>query len=344
MDFASDCCAGDCSFRFGRGLVGLASVRAVVAAFIGAVALSACSTSGTAPVSNAGLAHDPTENFSVAKYGPATTKVAAVGAPIPKGGGHYMVGEPYRIAGKTYIPREDPKYAQVGVASWYGADFHGRETANGEIYDLDAVTAAHPTMPLPSYARVTNLDNGRSMTVRVNDRGPFVDSRIIDVSRTVARMLDFEDEGTAKVKVEYVGPATLDGNDEKMLLASYRGPGVAPANVVNFPVRVATREPQPLAPATAPVAAPTSRSAQQAPTLTVASTAAAPAARPAATNAPAATTSLSRSTLVSYAAPQSPTPAEEAAATLGRSDLSEQLKLAAAKKAAELGLKGPALP
>src|SRR4051812_21093086 len=230
-----------------RGPFGVTPVRAIAVAFIvaGAAGLSACSTSGTAPVSSAGLAHDPTENFSVAKYGPAATKVAAVGAPIPKGGGHYMVGEPYRIAGKTYIPREDPKYAQVGVASWYGADFHGRETANGEIYDLDAVTAAHPTMPLPSYARVTNLDNGRSMTVRVNDRGPFVDSRIIDVSRTVARMLDFEDEGTAKVKVEYVGPATLDGNDEKTLLASYRGPGVAPANVVDFPVRVANREPQP---------------------------------------------------------------------------------------------------
>src|SRR6185369_4098570 len=281
---------------------------------------------------------DPTENFSVAKYGPAATKVAAVGAPIPKGGGHYMVGEPYRIAGKTYIPREDPKYAQVGIASWYGANFHGRETANGEIYDLDGVTAAHPTMPLPSYARVTNLDNGRSMTVRVNDRGPFVDNRIIDVSRTVARMLGFEDEGTAKVKVEYVGPATLDGNDEKTLLASYRGPGAAPADVVNFPVRVASTQsqPAPAAPQAAPApAAP--RVAQATPpaaaavSVASATSAPTPAPRPAVAKANDGVQPLTvRTTLAAYATPAALSPAEEAAATLGRPDLSAQLKLAAA--------------
>src|SRR6185436_5757382 len=94
---------------------------------------------------------------------------------------------------------------------------------------LDAVTAAHPTLPLPSYARVTNLENGHSIIVRVNDRGPFVDNRIIDVSRTVARKLDFENDGTAQVRVEYVGPASLEANDEKTLLASYRENGSAPA-------------------------------------------------------------------------------------------------------------------
>ena len=143
---------------------------------------------------------------------------------VPKGGGHYMIGDPYRVAGKTYIPTDNPRYAEVGLASWYGSAFHGRLTANGEVYDVNGLTAAHPTLPLPSYVRVTNLENGRSMTVRVNDRGPFAHDRIIDVSERVADMLGFRQEGTARVKVQYIGPAQLDGLDTKKLLASYHAP------------------------------------------------------------------------------------------------------------------------
>ena len=137
----------------------LARIDVVALVIAAAGALGGCAMGGALP-------HDSSENFSTATYGPASVRTVAYGDTVPKGGGHYMVGEPYRIAGKTYIPREDPHYSQVGIASWYGHDFHGRETANGEIYDLDGVTAAHPTMPLPSYARVTNLENGRSITVR----------------------------------------------------------------------------------------------------------------------------------------------------------------------------------
>ena len=113
------------------------------------------------------------EHFSQAKYGHASAKVVADGQPVPRGGGQYLVGHPYSIAGHRYYPAEDPSYSAVGMASWYGAAFHGRRTANGEVYDMASFSAAHPTMPLPSYARVTNLGNGYSVVVRVNDRGPY---------------------------------------------------------------------------------------------------------------------------------------------------------------------------
>lgn len=164
--------------------------------------------------------------FSSAKYGvPASPKVVADGKPVPKGGGRAVVGKPYKVAGKWYKPKRDPNYEKVGYASWYGPTFHGRMTANGEVFDRNALSAAHTTMPLPSYARVTNLENGRSVTVRVNDRGPFHGNREIDLSERVATMLDYKSKGVAKVKVEYVGPARIDGQDEEYLVASYSGPG-----------------------------------------------------------------------------------------------------------------------
>lgn len=113
-------------------------------------------------------------------------------------------------------------YEKVGKASWYGAEFNGRLTANGEIYNMDNLTAAHPSMPLPSYARVTNLENGASIVVRVNDRGPHVNNRIIDLSKQAATMLDYKDNGLADVKIEYVGRAPLEGNDNEYLIASYK--------------------------------------------------------------------------------------------------------------------------
>lgn len=116
-------------------------------------------------------------------------------------GADYKLGEPYVVDGVAYVPRDDPFYDNVGIASWYGTEFHGRRTANGDTYDMNALTAAHTTLPMPSKVRVTNLDNGRELVVTVNDRGPFVDGRIIDVSRRAAQLLGFEKQGTAKVRV-----------------------------------------------------------------------------------------------------------------------------------------------
>ena len=112
-----------------------------------------------------------------------SARLVESGATVPKGGGVYRVGSPYVVAGRVYIPQDNPHYRADGIASWYGSDFHGRSTANGEIFDAEAITAAHPTLPLPSYVRVTNLSNGRSLIARVNDRGPYAGNRIIDVSK-----------------------------------------------------------------------------------------------------------------------------------------------------------------
>ena len=131
--------------------------------------------------------------------------------PPPKRSGRYKLGSPYVVAGRTYVPRHEPDYDKVGIASWYGDDFHGRLTANGEIYDMRSFTAAHPTLPLPSLVRVTNLENGQSIVVRVNDRGPFVKDRIIDLSKATAIHLGLAQRGTGRVRVTYLGPADLNG-------------------------------------------------------------------------------------------------------------------------------------
>lgn len=123
-------------------------------------------------------------------------------AAILNQGGSYKVGNPYKILGRWYYPKEDYNYKEVGTASWYGPDFHAKKTANGEKYDMHSLTAAHRTLPLPSIVRVTNLENGRSLVVRVNDRGPYARNRIIDVSKKVAQLLGFLEQGTAKVRVE----------------------------------------------------------------------------------------------------------------------------------------------
>ena len=163
--------------------------------------------------------------FADPKYGKVGLDETA-----PKGGGRYQVGRPYSVAGKRYVPREKPTgYRVTGMASWYGVAFHGRKTANGEIYDRNMISAAHPTMPLPSYARVTNLRNNHSIIVRVNDRGPYDGGRVLDVSERTAQLLQFKHLGTAKVKVEYLGQASLNGSDDRKLVASLRnGNGPAP--------------------------------------------------------------------------------------------------------------------
>jgi rare lipoprotein A len=144
-------------------------------------------------------------------------RVVGEDQPVPRGGGSYKVGSPYQIKGMWFTPKEDPTYDKQGIASWYGSDFHGRKTANGEVYDMNALTAAHPTLPIPSYAYVTNIDTGRTLLVRINDRGPYAHDRIIDMSRQSAKLLGYSEKGTTLVRVTYVGPAPLDGSEQKEL-------------------------------------------------------------------------------------------------------------------------------
>src|SRR6516164_8071584 len=199
-----------------------------VAAVAACVLLANCSSSGL--LSQV----DP-------KYGVSSSpRVVEFGEAVPKGGGTYRVGKPYMVAGRVYVPEEDVNYREDGLASWYGDDFHGRLTANGEVFDMDALTAAHPTLPMPCYARVTNLGNGKSVIVRVNDRGPYHGNRLIDVSHKTAELLDFKGNGVARVRVEYVGRAPLEGSDDRQLMATLRT-GV-PAPAPSF-VRVASARP-----------------------------------------------------------------------------------------------------
>jgi rare lipoprotein A len=220
----------------------LLSVRSVVRlAGVSLIALTAANCAQPQKVAG-GRSIDP-------KYGVAASpRVVADGEAVPKGGGRDMVGKPYQVAGRTYVPRGNANYANEGLASWYGAAFHGRMTANGEVFDRDSIAAAHTTMPLPSYARVTNLHNRRSMIVRVNDRGPYHGNRIVDVSERVADALDFKRAGTARVRVEYVGRASTNGSDDRILMASLRTDG-APATLPGaVPVMVAEAAPRPSIP------------------------------------------------------------------------------------------------
>src|SRR5260370_28179148 len=172
------------------------------------------------------------------KYGVSSSPgVVALGDPVPKGGGTYRVGKPDTVGGRVYVPEEDVNYREEGLASWYGDDFHGRQTANGEVFDMDSLTAAHPTLPMPCYARVTNLSNGKSLIVRVNDRGPYHGNRLIDVSNKAAELLEFKGNGVARVRVEYVARAPLEGSDDRQLVATLRTCVPAPSPSV---VRVAS--------------------------------------------------------------------------------------------------------
>jgi rare lipoprotein A len=158
-----------------------------------------------------------------------TTREAHRGTADP----HYKIGQPYKINGKTYYPTEQPENEAIGVASWYGDAFDGKRTANGEIFDKRRLSAAHTTMPLPSLVEVENLENGRRVVVRVNDRGPFVDNRLIDLSHAAARALDFDRAGLAQVRVRYLGRAQLAelapiyGSDRGTRIASAPPPTAA---------------------------------------------------------------------------------------------------------------------
>ncbi|MEH6677543.1 septal ring lytic transglycosylase RlpA family protein [Phenylobacterium sp.] len=173
------------------------AVRGLVVVSLGALALTACA------------APKPKLSHRLPDADASQGGRAATGA-----GGAYKVGKPYQVGGVWYVPREDPGYNKVGTASWYGSQFHAKATANGETFDMNAMTAAHTTLPLPSLVEVTNLENGRKVVVRVNDRGPFVGDRIIDLSRAAARELGYESKGLAKVRVRYVGRAPLGGGGD----------------------------------------------------------------------------------------------------------------------------------
>lgn len=183
--------------------------------------------------------------FTEEEYGVSSSPRVAGGGPVRKGGGSFKLGSPYKVAGRWYVPREEPGYDRTGIGSWYGDDFHGRKTANGEIFDRYALTAAHPTLPLPSYAYVTNVSNGRTILVRINDRGPYVADRIIDLSHASARALGYENAGHARVRVRYAGRAPLNGDDrrERQYLAQQpwfngRGPVVAAYTPPSAPMAV----------------------------------------------------------------------------------------------------------
>ena len=257
-----------------------------------ALATANCATSPQQKLAAAGNGVDP-------KYGvKASPRLYNEGDVIPKGGGRRYTGKPYVVAGQTYVPKENPSgYMREGLASWYGSAFHGRMTANGEVFDRHSIAAAHPTLPLPSYARVTNLDNGYSMVVRVNDRGPYHAGRVMDVSEEAAEALGFHRRGTARVRVEYAGKASVAGSDDRKLLASLRTDGrpagrstvmVADLGPSEEPERYARSAPEPLAfkpaqertqePAEAPVARPERVAPVRAPIVLAAAAVSVPAA------------------------------------------------------------------
>jgi rare lipoprotein A len=177
--------------------------------------------------------------------------LALAGCSSPSPRGVYKLGQPYQIQGRWYYPEFDPDYDRVGVASWYGEPFHGRATANGERFDRGIVTAAHPTLPLPSLVRVVNLTNNRELVVRVNDRGPFVGDRLIDLSQEAARQLGFERQGLAPVRVQFVGLADADGEPPQPIPRRARAPlperptEPAPQVVATAPAQALKQPPKP---------------------------------------------------------------------------------------------------
>lgn len=220
--------------------------RAAVAMTCAVVVLSACAgddREAAAPT----LASSRTPSASV-RAAPASPAPAAPLAAVPG----FKIGKPYKVNGVSYRPGFDWSYEEVGIASWYGPKFHGLATANGERFDMNTLSAAHRTLPLPSIVQVTNLENGRSLKMRVNDRGPFASDRILDVSRHGAELLGFERQGTARVRVKLIA-------DESMRLAGLDPAGImgAAAPKISRPAVTPVAAPLPLAPATPPGAAAT---------------------------------------------------------------------------------------
>ena len=187
--------------------------------------------------------------LTVALAACGTTRQAYLPPPSPYAGGGggtpkatpspgYKVGNPYQVAGVWYYPQEQPDYDETGIASWYGSEFSGRMTADGEVFDRNTISAAHPTLPMPVNVRVTNLENGRSIIVRVNDRGPYVNGRIIDLSERAADLLGYRGKGTARVRVTYISRAPINGvvpDDTPIEIAS-AVPAAPSAKVTSAPL------------------------------------------------------------------------------------------------------------
>jgi len=188
-----------------------APARNLVVILMGTGALAACAT-------------------PQARYAAKHPVVGPTPGQMPNGaGGRYKVGAPYEVGGVWYAPKEEPGYNQEGFATWYGASHHLKTTANGEVFDRYALSGAHTTLPLPSIVEVTNLENGRAVQVRLNDRGPFKGDALVDVSQEAARQLGFEQQGRARVRVRYVGPAPLGAPDAGLRHSSYT-PSPAPTD------------------------------------------------------------------------------------------------------------------
>jgi len=182
-------------------------LRGVAVAALGCAGLAACATPLPTRLPPTATAHSTARPYS-GPPAPGSTK------------GLRGTEKPYQIRGIWYYPKADPSYDERGVGSWYGEQFHNRRTANGEIFDMDLPSAAHKTLPLPSIVEVTNLDNGRKMQVRVNDRGPFIEGRIIDLSKAAADQLGYGRAGVARVRVRYIGPAGKTPFDQRRMIAA----------------------------------------------------------------------------------------------------------------------------
>ena len=190
-----------------------------------AACLGACAT--TAPTRLPPVtSHYSAADAAPAAEAPAPPSVPSAAVPNPV----YKVGQPYQVGGVWYYPQEQPDYDETGIASWYGIDYQGKPTADGELFDRNAISGAHPTLPMPVNVRVTNLENGRSLVVRINDRGPYVNGRILDLSEHAAELLGYRQMGLARVRVSFLGRADL------------YGPGLAPPSQ-ETPVEIATAVP-----------------------------------------------------------------------------------------------------
>lgn len=203
----------------------------------------------------------PTFAGDTRSFGPAPLAAAGIGEPIALRTAAISTrsaiqeqlatpyaGPPYQVNGRWYVPAHEPNYNEVGIASWYGPTFHGKDSASGEVFDENEMTAAHPTLPIPSMVRVTNLENGRTIVVRVNDRGPFVDDRIIDLSKAAGAALEMHAKGTAKVRVQYIGGAPL-----------IRGDGPVAAHPAPQRISLVGASLSPIAAAPTPVTSPASQ-------------------------------------------------------------------------------------
>ena len=202
---------------------GLARLRVIVACSLSiATVFLLAGCQGGSPSIDEVAELGTTVKFDSQTFGVPVSPRVTHSLSVRKGGGRSQIGKPYKVRGQWYYPKDEPGYSRTGQASWYGPNFHGRLTANGETYDMNGLSAAHKTFPLPSYAMVTNLQTGSHVMVRVNDRGPYAHGREIDVSSTVADLLGFKGAGMADVRVDYVGRAPVDGDDTEMLMASYQ--------------------------------------------------------------------------------------------------------------------------